>query len=209
MASFTIDDAGPRARSVQPRRRRPGAKLKRRNTLIGWSFILPNFIGFALLTLVPVLALFYISFTNWNVFGTAKWLGLANFRRLVHDASFRTALWNTVYYSVVHIPLTLVISLALAMLLNRKLRGVAFFRTAAFFPYITSVVAITTVWNLLFSPKYGPINDVLRFVGIANPPGWTTSATWAMPAVIIVGTWREMGYYMILFLAGQPMPTSS
>lgn len=202
MASITIDGTGPRTGADEPRRRRPGARLRRRNTLIGWSFILPNFVGFALLTLVPVLALFYISFTNWDVFGKAKWLGLANFRRLLHDASFHTALWNTVYYSVVHIPLTLVISLALAMLLNRKLRGVAFFRTAAFFPYITSVVAITTVWNLLFSPKYGPINDVLRFVGIANPPGWTTSTTWAMPAVIIVGTWREMGYYMILFLAG-------
>lgn len=202
MASITIDGAGPRTGATEPRRRRPGARLRRRNTLIGWSFILPNFVGFALLTLVPVLALFYISFTNWDVFGKAKWLGLANFRRLLHDASFHTALWNTVYYSVVHIPLTLVISLALAMLLNRKLRGVAFFRTAAFFPYITSVVAITTVWNLLFSPKYGPINDVLRFVGIDNPPGWTTSTTWAMPAVIIVGTWREMGYYMILFLAG-------
>ena len=84
----------------------------------------------------------------------------------------------------------------------RKLRGVAFFRTAAFFPYITSIVAITTVWNLLFSPQYGPVNELLRFVGIDNPPGWTTSATWAMPAIIIVGTWREMGYYMILFLAG-------
>lgn len=202
MASITIDGAGPRTGAAEPRRRRPGARLRRRNTLIGWSFILPNFVGFALLTLVPVLALFYISFTNWDVFGKAKWLGLANFRRLLHDASFHTALWNTVYYSVVHIPLTLVISLALAMLLNRKLRGVAFFRTAAFFPYITSVVAITTVWNLLFSPKYGPVNDVLRFVGIDNPPGWTTSTTWAMPAVIIVGTWREMGYYMILFLAG-------
>ncbi len=203
MASVIIDDAGPRARAVRPpKNRRSGAKLKRRNTLIGWSFILPNFVGFALLTLVPVLALFYISFTSWDVFGTAKWLGLANFRRLLHDASFHTALWNTVYYALVHIPLTLVLSLALALLLNQKIRGVAFFRTAAFFPYITSIVAITTVWNLLFSPEYGPINQLLRFVGIDNPPGWTNSATWAMPAVIIVGTWREMGYYMILFLAG-------
>ena len=202
MASITIDDAGPSTRPAPPRRGRPGAKLKRRNTAIGWSFILPNFIGFALLTLVPVIALFYISFTNWDVFGKAKWLGLQNFQRLWHDGSFHTALWNTLYYAVVHIPLTLALSLALAMLLNRRLRGVAFFRTAAFFPYITSIVAITTVWNLLFSPEYGPINQILRFVGFDNPPGWTNSSTWAMPAIIIVGTWREMGYYMILFLAG-------
>jgi multiple sugar transport system permease protein len=102
----------------------------------------------------------------------------------------------------VHIPLTLTASLGLAMLLNRKLRGVAFFRTAAFFPYIASMVAITAVWNILFSPEYGPINAFLGLFGIDDPPGWTTSADWSMPAVILVGTWREMGYYMLLFLAG-------
>ncbi len=185
-----------------PRRSRPGRRLARRNTLIGWTFILPNFVGFALLTLVPVLTLFYMSFTAWNVFGKAPWVGLDNYARLLDDKSFRTALLNTLYYAVVHIPLTLVAALALAILLNRKMRGVAFFRTVAFFPYITSIVAIAVVWNLLFSPKYGPINQLLGLVGISPGPGWTTSADWAMPAVMIVGTWREMGYYMLLFLAG-------
>ncbi|MGV8964992.1 MAG: carbohydrate ABC transporter permease [Cellulomonas sp.] len=183
-------------------RHRPGSRLKLRNTLIGWSFILPNFLGFALLTLVPVIALFYIAFTDWNAFGTAKLVGLANFSRLLSDHSFRVALWNTVYYAAFHIPLTLGLSLALALLLNRKMRGVAFFRTAAFFPYVTSIVAIALVWNMLFSPQFGPINQFLTAIGISNPPGWTTSSDWAMPAVIIVGTWREMGYYMLLFLAG-------
>ncbi len=182
--------------------RRPGSRLKRRNTLVGWSFILPNFVGFAVLTLVPVIALFYLAFTSWNVFGAATWIGADNFTRMFGDASFWTALKNTVYYTVFHIPLTLGISLALALLLNRKMRGVSFFRTAAFFPYITSIVAIAVVWNMLFSPEYGPINHLLQFIGIDNPPGWTTSADWSMPAVIIVGTWREMGYYMLLFLAG-------
>jgi len=182
--------------------RRPGSRLKWRNTLLGWSFILPNFIGFAVLTLVPVIALFYIAFTDWNAFGTARPVGLDNFTRLLSDHSFRVALWNTVYYTAFHIPLTLGLSLALALLLNRKMRGVAFFRTAAFFPYVTSIVAIAVVWNMLFSPEFGPINQFLTSIGISHPPGWTTSSTWAMPAVIIVGTWREMGYYMLLFLAG-------
>jgi multiple sugar transport system permease protein/alpha-1,4-digalacturonate transport system permease protein len=182
--------------------RRPGSRLKRRNTLLGWSFILPNFIGFAALTLVPVIWLFYIAFTDWNAFGTAQWVGLANFTRMFGDSSFYVALENTVYYTVFHIPLTLAASLALALLLNSKLRGAAFFRTAAFFPYVTSIVAIAVVWNMLFSPEVGPINHLLVSLGVTNPPGWTTSATWAMPAVIIVGTWREMGYYMLLFLAG-------
>ena len=182
-------------------RRRRG-RLRRRNALIGWSFILPNFIGFGVLTLVPIVVLFYMAFTNWNVFGKADWIGLANFERLIGDGSFRISVVNTLYYSVLHIPLTIVVSLGLALLLNNKLRGVAFFRTAAFFPYITSIVAIAVVWNLLFSPEYGPINEFLRFIGIQNPPGWLTSPEWAMPAVVIVGTWRDMGYYMILFLAG-------
>ncbi|MFG1653350.1 carbohydrate ABC transporter permease [Micromonospora sp. NPDC049275] len=179
-----------------------------RNTVAGWSFILPNFLGFAVLTLLPVVVLFYVAFTNWNVFGVAEWTGTANFRRMWDDASFWTALRNTVYYAAFHIPLTLAAALGLALLLNRKLRGVRFFRTVAFFPYITSIVAIAVVWNQLFSPEYGPINALLGAVGVDDPPGWTASATWSMPAVIIVGTWRYMGYYMLLFLAGlQTIPT--
>lgn len=197
--STKIDaDAAPPQLSLRRRR----SRLARRNTLIGWSFILPNFLGFALLTLVPIVVLFYMSMTNWNVFGTANWVGFANFQRLVGDGSFRIALLNTLYYSALHIPLTFAVALGLALLLNSKLRGVAFFRTAAFFPYITSIVAIAIVWNLLFSPDYGPINEILRFFGFEDPPGWLTSSDWAMPAVVIVSIWRDMGYYMILFLAG-------
>lgn len=200
MATITATETGAAPPQVPAYRR--GSKLRLRNALIGWSFILPNFIGFGLLTLVPIVVLFYMSFTNWNVFGNADWIGLANFERLIGDGSFRISVVNTLYYSVLHIPLTIVVSLSLALLLNNKLRGVAFFRTAAFFPYITSIVAIAVVWNLLFSPEYGPINEFLRFIGIQNPPGWLTSPEWAMPAVVIVSTWRDMGYYMILFLAG-------
>jgi multiple sugar transport system permease protein len=185
-----------------PRLRARPRRLVWRNTVAVWSFILPNFAGFAALTLVPVVALFYLAFTNWNVFGVAEWTGTANFRRMWNDASFWTALRNTVYYTVFHIPLTMAAALGLALLLNRKLRGVAFFRTVAFFPYITSIVAIAVVWNQLFSPEYGPLNAFLRGIGVDDPPGWTTSADWSMPAVIIVGTWRYMGYYMLLFLAG-------
>jgi multiple sugar transport system permease protein len=185
-----------------PVTRRRRGRLRWRNTVLGWSFLLPNFAGFAALTLLPVGLLFYYAFTSWDVFGGATWTGLENFRQLLRDASFWTALRNTVYYTAFHIPLTLAAALSLALLLNRRLRGVAFFRTVAFFPYITSIVAIAQVWNMLFSPGYGPVNEVLRAVGIDHPPGWTTSADWSMPAVIIVGTWREMGYYMLLFLAG-------
>ncbi|WP_105565645.1 carbohydrate ABC transporter permease [Microbacterium halophytorum] len=185
--------------TATPKRRR--SALRTRNTLLGWSFILPNFLGFAILTLIPVIVLFYMSLTNWNIFGSSQFVGLDNYTRLLGDGSFRVSFWNTIYYSVLHIPLTIIASLGIALLLNNKLRGVAFFRTAAFFPYITSIVAIALVWNLLFSPEYGPINEFLRFIGIDNPPGWLTSTEWSMPAVVIIATWKDMGYYMVLFLA--------
>jgi multiple sugar transport system permease protein len=180
----------------------PVRRRRWRNTAVGLSFLLPNFLGFLILTLIPVGLLFYYAFTEWNVFGGATWTGLDNFRQMARDTTFWTALRNTLYYAAFHIPLTLGVSLGLALLLNRKLRGVAFFRTVAFFPYITSIVAIAQIWNMLFSPGYGPVNELLRAIGVDNPPGWTTSADWSMPAVILVGTWRDMGYYMLLFLAG-------
>jgi multiple sugar transport system permease protein len=179
------------------RRRRPW-----RNTLIGWSFILPSFLGFAVFTLVPVIAAFVLAFMDWDSYGTPEWEGLGNFERLWGDENFHVALRNTLYYALGHIPLTLVAALALAMALNRKLRGVEFFRTAAFFPYITSLVAVAVVWNMLFSPTTGPINLLLEAIGVQDPPRWVASTDWAMPAVIITSVWRDMGYYMVLYLAG-------
>lgn len=160
----------PAAAPAPPPRRKPGQRLKVRNAVIGWTFILPNFLGFATLTLVPVLILMYLGFTSWNAFGQATWIGTENFQRLITDKTFHTALFNTFYYAAVHIPLTLGISLGLALLLNRKLRGMGFFRTVAFFPYITSIVAIAVVWNMLFSPDSGVINQFLMWIGSTIHP---------------------------------------
>lgn len=188
-------------RPPAPREPRRTSRLQRRRTLLGWSFILPNFIGFALFTMIPILILFFLGFTSWNAFGAAEWLGLDNYARLIEDRTFHRALLNTFYYAAFHIPLTLAAALGLALLLNQKLRGAAIFRTVAFFPYVTSIVAIAAVWNMLFA-EAGPINQFLMWIGIDNAPGWTVSTAWAMPAVIIVGTWSKMGYYMLLYLAG-------
>src|SRR6266542_3159067 len=182
--------------------RTPRNRLRRRTTLAGWTFILPNFIGFAALTLVPVVATLLLSFTKWNSYSSPEWVGLDNFRRMVDNDNFWTALTNTTFYAAGHIPLTLVVSLGFAVLLNRKLRGVRFFRTALFLPYVTSLVAVAVTWNLLFSPDAGPVNQFLRAVGVDHPPGWTSSTSWAMPAIIFTSVWRDMGYYMVLYLAG-------
>ena len=185
-----------------PSRAAAGRRMRLRSILVGWSFILPNFLGFALFTLVPVIAAFGLAFMKWDGFNDPQFVGIRNFTRLFGDDNFRIALLNTVLYAVGHVPLTLAFALGLALLLNQKLRGIAFFRVAIFFPYITSLVAIAIVWNMLFNPTSGPINQFLQLLGIAHPPGWTASTGWALPAVIITGVWRDMGYYMVLFLAG-------
>ncbi|VXB36819.1 Carbohydrate ABC transporter membrane protein 1, CUT1 family [Microbacterium sp. 8M] len=188
--------------TASPSRAAAGRRMRLRSILVGWSFVLPNFLGFALFTLVPVIAAFGLAFMKWDGFNDPQFVGIRNFTRLFGDDNFRIALLNTVLYAVGHVPLTLAFALGLALLLNQKLRGIAFFRVAIFFPYITSLVAIAIVWNMLFNPTSGPINQFLQTLGIAHPPGWTASTGWALPAVIITGVWRDMGYYMVLFLAG-------
>jgi ABC-type sugar transport system permease subunit len=189
----------------------PAARTRRRSlrpTLTGWSFILPNFLGFALLTLVPMVFGLALSFMDWSPWGDPEWVGFENFERMFRSSTFWIALWNTTYYAAGHIPLTIVVSLGLALLLNRTLSGLGFFRTAFFLPYVTSLVAVAVVWNMLFNPTSGPVNQFLQLVGVTDPPGWTSSTAWAMPAVIVASVWRDMGYYMVLFLAGlQTIPT--
>jgi ABC-type sugar transport system permease subunit len=189
----------------------PTARPRRRSLrpiLVGWSFILPNFLGFALLTLVPMVFGLALSFMDWSPWGDPEWVGFENFERMFRNSTFWIALWNTTYYAAGHIPLTMAVSLGLALLLNGTLAGLGFFRTAFFLPYVTSLVAVAVVWNMLFNPTSGPVNQFLQFVGVTDPPGWTSSTAWAMPAVIVASVWRDMGYYMVLFLAGlQTIPT--
>lgn len=175
--------------------------LTMKKTLIAWSFILPNFLGFFIFTLIPVIFSFILAFMKWDSFNTPEFVGFNNFVKMVGDQSFWISLTNTIGYTVGVVPLTLVCSLGLAILLNQKIRGIRFFRTAFFFPYVTSLVAIAVVWNMLFHPTMGPINQVLKLI-MAHPPGWTSSSEWALWAVVIVSVWRGMGYYMILYLAG-------
>lgn len=175
--------------------------LKRKNTLIAWSFIAPNFIGFFIFTLIPVVFSLILAFMKWDSFSKPAFVGLDNFSKMMTDDTFWISLRNTFVYTIGVVPLTLICSLVLAILLNKKIRGIKIFRTAFFFPYVTSLVAIAVVWSMLFHPTMGPINQFLK-IFIANPPGWLSSSQWALTAIIIVSVWRWMGYYMILYLAG-------
>lgn len=186
--------------SVKAQKRQRSLRQSRR--LTAYAFLLPNILGFVTLTLIPILVAFGLSFLNWDFANPAQFIGIKNFARLLRDSGFKIALTNTIYYTAVSVPLTIVISLLLAILLNQKVRGVKWFRTIYFFPEISSMIAVAVVWNMLYHPTMGPINNILRSVGIANPPGWTASVKWALPAVILMSVWKQVGYYMVIYLAG-------
>lgn len=176
--------------------------LKWRTTLTAYSFILPNFIGFLIFTFIPIVISIGLSFMEWDTANPAKFVGLKNFKRLLSDETFRISFGNTIYYTVATVPLTLVCALLLAILLNKGIRGVKIYRAVFFLPYITSIVAVAVVWNMLLHPTMGPVNEFLKWIGVQNPPGWTASTEWALPAVIITSIWRSVGYYMVIYLAG-------
>ena len=190
--------------AMQPNPLRNKANVRRKTlkqNLIAYSFILPNLLGFAIFTLVPMAFSLALAFMNWDGANTVTFAGVDNFRRLIHDETFRIALVNTFYYVVGTVPPTMVASLALALLLNQSLRGRNFFRTTFFFPYVASLVAAAVVWNMLFHPAMGPVNQLLATLGVENPPRWTASVDWAMPTVIMASIWKGMGYYMVIYLA--------
>lgn len=183
-------------------RSRAASRRRLRQNLEGWLFIAPVAVGVLGFYFVPILVSLYASFTNWDGLTEAKFVGLFNYQRLVtRDQFFRRTLLNTLYYVVGHIPLTLGLALGLALLCNRKMRGVTWFRTAYFIPVITNVVAISLVWSFFFSPRSGTVNWFLSLVGISGP-SWLSDTRWAMPAIIIVSVWFGVGYPMVILLAG-------
>ncbi|WP_312432510.1 carbohydrate ABC transporter permease [Lacrimispora sp.] len=175
---------------------------RRKKSLIAYSFILPNFIGYFILTFIPIILTFVMSLCEWNFGQTVNFVGFKNFIQMfTKDSQFSLVLINTIYYTVVTVPVTMVFSLLLAMLMNSNLKGRVFFRSVLFFPYVASLVAIAIVWMALFSPQSGPVNSVLRSIGIANPPRWAADKHWAMPTIIGLTVWKGVGYYMIVYLA--------
>lgn len=176
--------------------------LKTRDALKGYLFLTPNIIGFAIFTFIPIIASLVLSFTSWDGFGEIEFIGLENFVRLFSDDVFKVSLWNTIVFTVGSVPITLILALLIAMLLNKGVRGIKWFRAAFFLPYVTAALAAAVVWQLLFHPSMGPINQALMSLGIENPPKWLSATSTAMIGVIIMYVWKMVGYYMIIFLAG-------
>ena len=192
--------------NTQAQSRRRMSALEKKNTLIAYSFLAPNFIGFVVFTLVPVIFSFALAFMDWGGGANITFVGLDNFRYIFKDFSFTKsnlgiALKNTVFYTAMTVPLTLLCSLSLALILNKAVKGAKFFRAVFFFPYVASLVAICVCWNFLLM-KNGPVNQILNAIGFSMKKSWTSSRDLAIWAIIIVSVWRNAGYYMVMYLAG-------
>lgn len=179
-----------------------------RTLLTAYGFLLPNLLGFLAFTLLPVLAALLISFTDWDLLQAPSWVGFANYRRLAVDPLFLEVLRNTLLYVAGTVPVQMAIALLVAMALSRRLPGTLFFRTAYFMPVVASTVAVALVWRWIFHADFGLLNSFLFYIGIDDPPKWLSSTRWALPAIIIMSIWQQIGFSMVLFLAGlQSVPS--
>ncbi len=142
----------------------------------------------------------YYSFTNFDGVGAAQWVGLGNYQRLFNDSTYRTAVVNTLYYTAIFVPLSTVLSLGMAVLLNQKRRGMAVYRTAVFIPSIVPLVASAAVWLWLLNPEYGLFNTLLNAVGLPSN-AFLLSTTWVKPSLILISLW-QIGGSMVIYLAG-------
>ncbi|PJF34716.1 MAG: sugar ABC transporter permease [Candidatus Thermofonsia Clade 1 bacterium] len=169
--------------------------------LTAYGFLLPSFIFFTIFLIIPLIAVVYLSFTNYNIVTAPEWVGLENYARLFQDPLFWRGLRNSFLYLIVT-PILIVLSIWLAIVVNRKLRGIFIFRTVYYIPAVTSVVAVGMVFELVFAEPNGLINGVLLALGLIETPiNFLTHPDSTLISIMLVTIWRGIGFYMVIFLA--------
>jgi multiple sugar transport system permease protein len=182
-------------------------KVEKRQARAAWGFLLPAVVLLAVFFVLPVLAAFALSLTDFDVYAVAdpsvsRFVGFDNYLHLFGNPVFWAALRNTFYFVLVGGPLSVATSLAAALLVNGRLtRWKGFFRSAYFAPVVTTLVAVAIVWRYLYHPVFGPIDQLLDWIGVGRVD-WLGSPDWAMPAIIILAVWKNFGYNMLIFIAG-------
>ncbi len=171
-----------------------------KEAVVGYLFLTPNIFGFVIFTVFPVIGSLLISFSDWNLINRPSGVGFANYRQLFHDSVYWHTMSNTVYYSFFSVLINIILALALAMLLNKKIRGINLFRAAYFLPVIYSSVAVALIWQWLFDYQMGLFNQILHRFNLGPFP-WINSPEWALPCVILVAVWKGVGYNMVIYLA--------
>lgn len=192
--------------SDRPKTTVPAARGRRDNSVLrserrwGYTMMSPFILGVIVFVVGPTIAAAVLSFTTWDLVGVPKWVGLQNYRDLLHDTVFRHVVWNTFYYTVLVVPLSIGLGLGLAVLLNRHGKGIRIFRVLLFTPVTVPVIAAGLLWAWMMTPDYGLINYVLRTLHLPQS-SWIAGLDSAMPSIILVGVWRAVGLNIVLFLA--------
>lgn len=169
--------------------------------LAPYMFILPGTSFFILGVFLPMIIGVMMSFTDWTIISpTIRFVGFANYQRMFADAKFWLVLKNTFTYAIILVPGVIIIGFLMALLLNTKIRGMVFFRTIYYLPVVTPVSVAAVIWMWLYDFRIGPLNWILRSIGIA-PQRWLTDPSWAMVALIAMAIWRQAGTKMIIYLA--------
>jgi multiple sugar transport system permease protein len=180
---------------------RPNDRATDQRDRVGYLMVLPYLLHLAVFLGYPLAFAFVLIFHRWNIYTPMKWVGLGNIKLLLTDPLIWRALFNTLYFLLIHIPLQLVLALGLAQLLNQKIRGRAFFRASYFMPVVVSGVVVTILWQQMYATETGLINLLLQRFGLSKI-GWLTDRRYAMPAIAIMATWKNVGLYVVLFLVG-------
>ncbi len=183
--------------------------MKRWKTLMQAApFMLPSIVGMIVFSLLPIVISIVVSLTDWNGLDKLnaqtlgeRLCGLENYGAILRSVEFWNVLGHTVYYIVLYIPLVLVMSLFIASILNRNMRGIGVFRVLYYIPVLTSWVAASLIWKWVLSPQYGVINQLLGYLGVRGPE-WLTDKFWAMPAIVLASVWKDMGFYGLFLLSG-------
>lgn len=188
---------------------KPQAKVywtrKRREQLAGWLFIAPEVIGMLVIAVFPLVFSLILSLTEWNLVGglsAIHFVGLDNFVELFRDNRFLQALKNNVLFTLGTVPVTMLLGVVFSALIHKKLYAKTYFKVAFFVPYICSTVAIAAVWQALYHPSKGPVNQILMQLGLSDPPRWLVDTSFSLIAIMIIYIWQLLGYQIIIFLAG-------
>jgi multiple sugar transport system permease protein len=194
MATSAVPASGPAVKKKL-------GKMALKEERAAYFFLLPWLLGLVIFLGFPVIASILLSMTTWNLLNPPVWVGLENYIKMFADRDFYHSMGVTLKYLVISVPVYLVAALGLALLLNSKIKGMYFFRTVMFMPSVIAGTAVAVMWSMLLNPDLGVVNQVLRTIGIANPPRWLASNEWAVPAVILMGLW-SIGGGTIIYLAG-------
>lgn len=176
-------------------------RLSFREALTGWLFILPAILGLILFNLEPLIAALYFSFTDYDIISPPKYIGIDNYVKLfTADSLYVQSIKVTLRYSLLSIPLTIIVSYMIALLMNQKVKGVSLYRTVWYLPSLVPSVASAALWGWLLNPNFGPVNYPLKMLGLPAPR-WLVDPQWVVPALVLIRIWGS-GNTVVIFLAG-------